>query len=847
MIVVEYKDGTSKEFAEPLTLSRQEMAEVSRVYKKDPTYAKYVENSLQSFVHSMNHLSRNAVESPFTNISIFDRPKLRAMLDENELGWYITYDEASEQAKKESHKEKNWTEYVIKLITKLQEIYMKIMDAGVVVEQGRPFTFPVSTCLPVGTSLMVNDSIVKVEDIFRNAPEGWSEAHDLYTRDASGKKVPIKNIYRSQAHEFTKIKFSGRNTGELLVTPDHLCVLENGSKKKAKDLKEGDALRRVVADDSLFGNEKEISPAFSSFQNPLKADFRLGRLVGLFFSTYHSCSDASPRFSLSFIGKEPSCVSFLQEEIKALDPQATVEVHNENDIQKVMITSSLVSFLRKMAFPVVNQTEAQNMALNLQEILKHPKDFAQGILRGILEGCHDVSDDPYAVAMVPASEYGKDSLKALAALLNTAVREVKDSASDILEFSRPDTTSILMKKHIFVESVETIDKAAEGDIDIFNIEVNNPSHTYMLPSGIVTSNCNISRKSNPETGEYEIEDPEFFKNFCKNHDVTRYNIYSSEGMKIASCCRLVNDFDLFALGGQVNSFGGTALSLGSHRVCTINLRRIALKCHGFEDYLKKLKDRMDSTADILCAHRALIKDLTDKGLQPFIKNGWLDLNRMFSTIGLMGYYEADLDLKKRFGEYDYIKDILSFINTYALELTKKKGHPFNIEQIPGESMSWKLADTDRWIFGEEKVPEHLYANQFLPLFKQADYTIWEKMDIEGRLSKLLTGGGIAHISLGEKVTEKQAEKIIQYAVSKGLEHFALNPVYSICEDGHYSYGKVSVCPICKKPIKDFLTRTVGFMTKVSNWSQDKQDYDFAKRDYKTTEQLGLQKDLDPVQ
>ena len=40
--------------------------------KEDKKIRKYIENEFQQFVHSVNFLSRNGNESPFTNISIFD-------------------------------------------------------------------------------------------------------------------------------------------------------------------------------------------------------------------------------------------------------------------------------------------------------------------------------------------------------------------------------------------------------------------------------------------------------------------------------------------------------------------------------------------------------------------------------------------------------------------------------------------------------------------------------------------------------------------------------------------------------------------------------------------------------
>lgn len=201
---------------------------------------------------------------------------------------------------------------------------------------------------------------------------------------------------------------------------------------------------------------------------------------------------------------------------------------------------------------------------------------------------------------------------------------------------------------------------------------------------------------------YKSEEP-VYDIEVNTQDHTFYLDSSDPNSVRISNCRLINDAELMDLGGQVNSFGGTALSLGSHRVVTINLRRISLECSDWEDYKKKLLERMRSAADILKAHKELIKDLTTRGIQPFISNGWLDLDRTFSTFGILGYYEAAEDMKKRFDpEYDYIGDMISTIDSYAKSLAKEKGLIFNVEQIPGETMSRKLADTDRWIFDEDE-------------------------------------------------------------------------------------------------------------------------------------------------
>lgn len=57
----------------------------------DPKCRKHFENEFQQFVHSVNHLSRNSNESPFTNISLFDKTKLRYIIKED-LAWYFPKD-----------------------------------------------------------------------------------------------------------------------------------------------------------------------------------------------------------------------------------------------------------------------------------------------------------------------------------------------------------------------------------------------------------------------------------------------------------------------------------------------------------------------------------------------------------------------------------------------------------------------------------------------------------------------------------------------------------------------------------------------------------------------------------
>ena len=309
----------------------------------------------------------------------------------------------------------------------------------------------------------------------------------------------------------------------------------------------------------------------------------------------------------------------------------------------------------------------------------------------------------------------------------------------------------------------------------------------------------------------------------KNHYFSANGIYTHN-------CRLLSDKDMMDYASQSNSFGGSGVSLGSHRVCTINFVRLAMEATSKEDFYKRLDERIVSAAKILKAHKQLIIELANGGLQQFISIGWIDMSRMFSTFGLLGLYEASIEFEKKFGNgYDIEGEILRYINNKMAEVAKSYSLIFNIEQIPGESFAVRLCNADKLIYGNEKIPYTMYANQFIPLWEEA--SLWEKMDEDGKYNQLITGGGIVHAQIGEKVTPKQAEKIIRYAVNSGCEHFALNAVYSICENEHVSFGKLENCPICNSHIKDHLTRVVGFFTSVSSWNKTRREWEFPKRKF----------------
>ena len=111
---------------------------------------------------------------------------------------------------------------------------------------------------------------------------------------------------------------------------------------------------------------------------------------------------------------------------------------------------------------------------------------------------------------------------------------------------------------------------------------------------------------------------------------------------LSNCCRLKSNIDDL---GYFNSIGGTALKVGSVKVSTINLARLALDTKTEEQYLEELRRREITNLQALDAVRHIIKRNVEKNLLPNFTYGLIDFEHLYNTIGFIGVYET----MKKFG------------------------------------------------------------------------------------------------------------------------------------------------------------------------------------------------------
>ena len=313
-----------------------------------------------------------------------------------------------------------------------------------------------------------------------------------------------------------------------------------------------------------------------------------------------------------------------------------------------------------------------------------------------------------------------------------------------------------------------------------------------------------------------------------------YNIYANEGSKIAMCCRFVNDTERMSY--RADSFGNGGVNIGSHRVVTVNFPRIALEARTIDDFYCILDKRAKMARDLLLVHREeILQRRVKRGFLKFFEPlKWFKLDMLFSTIGIHGQYEMchfmGLPMEGWQGQ-EFTEDVLKMIDQYAVDFSTETGHSFNTEEIPAESTAVSLARKDQLLFGKGIQPFSLYSNQYIPLI--ADMGAIDRIKLTGRFMKLISGGGILHLNVQDRVTNPETvKKLILMCLVEGVEHLAINYGFGICVNGHTAIvGNGKTCPICGDPIEDYLTRVIGYFSKVSAWGEVRKDYEYPRRNF----------------
>ncbi len=308
--------------------------------------------------------------------------------------------------------------------------------------------------------------------------------------------------------------------------------------------------------------------------------------------------------------------------------------------------------------------------------------------------------------------------------------------------------------------------------------------------------------------------------YSEGHSFFTY--ISDNADSLSSCCRLRNEItdNTFSY-----TLGAGGISTGSKSVLTININRSVQYAvnHGL-DYTEFLTDIVDLCHKVQTAYNENLKNLQSNGMLPLFDSGYINMARQYLTIGVNGIVEAAEFLGLKINdnpEYlKFVQGILGIVEKKNKEY-KTKDLMFNCEMIPAENVGVKHAKWDR----EDGyfVPRDCY-NSYFYIVEDDSLTIIDKFKLHGApYIKHLTGGSALHMNLEEHLSKAQYAQLIKVAAKEGCNYFTFNIPNTLCNEcGHIDKRYLHKCPKCGSENIDYLTRIIGYLKRVSNFSQARQ-------------------------
>lgn len=308
--------------------------------------------------------------------------------------------------------------------------------------------------------------------------------------------------------------------------------------------------------------------------------------------------------------------------------------------------------------------------------------------------------------------------------------------------------------------------------------------------------------------------------YAEGHSFFTY--MSDNADSLASCCRLRNEIQD---NGFSYTLGAGGVSTGSKSVLTVNLNRCVQQAtregRPYTDFLAEIIDLMHK---VQLAYNENLKDMLNKGMLPLFDAGYINIKRQYLTIGVNGMVEAAESLGITISdntEYEqFVGNILGLIEHYNRQYRTKEVM-FNCEMIPAENVGVKHARWDR----EDGyyVPRDCY-NSYFYVVEDEQTDIIEKFRLHGRrFIEHLTGGSALHMNLDEHLSAPQYRQLLRVAAKEGCNYFTFNIPNTLCNDcGHIDKHHLHECPHCHSTNLDYLTRIIGYLKRVSNFSLDRQ-------------------------
>ena len=309
--------------------------------------------------------------------------------------------------------------------------------------------------------------------------------------------------------------------------------------------------------------------------------------------------------------------------------------------------------------------------------------------------------------------------------------------------------------------------------------------------------------------------------YSEGHSFFTY--MSDNADSLSSCCRLRNEIQD---NGFSYTLGAGGVSTGSKSVLTVNLNRcIQYAVNNGQDYREFLTHIIDLCHKVQLAYNENLKELQSHGMLPLFDAGYINIGRQYLTIGINGMVEAaefmGLEITDNPKYLAFVQEILGLVEKKNKEY-RSKDVLFNCEMIPAENVGVKHAKWDR----EDGyfVPRDCY-NSYFYVVEDDSLNIIDKFKMHGApYIQHLTGGSALHMNLEEHLSKTQYRQLLCVAAKEGCNYFTFNIPNTLCNDcGHIDKRYLHECPKCHSKNVDYMTRIIGYLKRVSNFSMPRQE------------------------
>ena len=210
--------------------------------------------------------------------------------------------------------------------------------------------------------------------------------------------------------------------------------------------------------------------------------------------------------------------------------------------------------------------------------------------------------------------------------------------------------------------------------------------------------------------------------------------------------------------------------------------------------------------DVLEDAMALIpKVRRDAGLVPLVT----------PTSQIVGSQAVNLAMDRRKGNADYTQKNNQFISLVKGEYGTT---PVPVDPKFREQIEYLIKGgcTGVLVFG---------SNGEFYVVEDDSLSVIDKFKLHGRpYIEHLTGGSALHMNLDEHLSKQQYLQLLKVAAKEGCNYFTFNIPNTICNEcGTIDKRYLKECPHCHSHNVDYMTRIIGYLKRVSNFSQPRQE------------------------